>query len=465
MWQKIWSIAWKDIIETYTDRNLVLIMLVTPLALATIIALAFSGITEGGGLRDIPVALVNLDEGTENFNGGEIFVRALVPGENGEANDFTESAAECAPLIVSDDADTANEMNPGNNISLYDLTNTTLLDDPDEARAGVDTGLYAAAIIIPPDFSRQVAYSQDNDNVNLSPIEVYGDRGRWISASVIRSVTASITNQMVTGQIAVASTIETMIERAQTDSAFGIRFLAANAAGEFQPDFACAFQPGAGGIHVTTQTAEGEMPTVNLFVMIGSAQAAFFALFTAAGGASSVLEERQNWTLQRLLMSPTPRFGVMLGKMIGVFAMVLLQLVFLFVGFNVVNMLISGEVAFIWGTNIPAIVGLIIATALSVAGVGMVIGALARTVEQANIIGGIIGLVMGVLGGAFFTIDGMPEAIEPVTRLSVVRWSSEGFMKLAQGDGDIMLNLIFLLIIGAVMFVFSLFVFNRRQDI
>ena len=44
---KIWTIAWKDIYATYTDRNLVLVMLAAPLAVATIIALAFGGLTGG----------------------------------------------------------------------------------------------------------------------------------------------------------------------------------------------------------------------------------------------------------------------------------------------------------------------------------------------------------------------------------------------------------------------------------
>ena len=35
MWRKIWAITRKDLYLTYTDRNLLLIMLATPLTIAT----------------------------------------------------------------------------------------------------------------------------------------------------------------------------------------------------------------------------------------------------------------------------------------------------------------------------------------------------------------------------------------------------------------------------------------------
>jgi hypothetical protein len=61
--RKIWVIAQRELWQSYTDVNLLLIMLVTPLALATIIGLAFSGINGGNaGISDIPVG--NYPEGS-----------------------------------------------------------------------------------------------------------------------------------------------------------------------------------------------------------------------------------------------------------------------------------------------------------------------------------------------------------------------------------------------------------------
>jgi ABC-type Na+ efflux pump permease subunit len=60
------TIAWKELYATFTNRNLLLIMLVTPLALSLIIGLAFGGGGDSGPtIADVPVVVVNLDEGIE----------------------------------------------------------------------------------------------------------------------------------------------------------------------------------------------------------------------------------------------------------------------------------------------------------------------------------------------------------------------------------------------------------------
>lgn len=466
MWTKIWTIAQKDIVSTFGDRNLMLIMIVTPLALSTIIALAFSDLGGGGApIENIPVALVNLDEGTEDgFNAGAIFVSALVPGTSGAAEDAGQAAfTTCEATQATSDTGTDAEGSEDENY-LFRLTATTEVADAATAREGVDNGDYAAAIIIPADFSQSLNYSQQDQTFDETTVEVYGSSGRPISASVIRSVTESLTNSVLTGQVAVASTIDTMIARSQSQPQFALQFLAASNSGEFQPDFSCAFDPAFNTLAINQQSVSaGEEPS--LLVTFGSSMATFFALFTAAGGAVSLLEERKQWTLQRLIVSPTPRIVVMTGKLIGVLATVLLQLVFLFIALNFINALLEGEFVVIWGTNWLAIVLLLLVTSLATAGVGMFAVSLSKTTEQANVISGIVALLMGVLGGAFFQIEGIPDNIEPITRISVVRWGSEAFQKLAIGQTDILLNVVFLSVIGLVLFLSSLMIFNRRQDI
>lgn len=451
--RKIWTIAYREMYSTFTQPSLIAIMFASPLILATIISLAFGG---GGGtptLENIPVAVVNLDEGTDNFNGGQIFVNAFVPG----AAEISTTAS-----MNTQSCDTGVSDSGAAQPSLYDLTDAVLLDDPAAARAAVDKGDYAAAIIIPADFTQSISYSQEHPEVNPTPIEVYGDSGRSVTPGVIRSIVESIANQLLTGQITVAATIDTMIARAQADPVFGIQF--AMAGTNFQPDFACAFTGALNNIKVEQQSVSGEQVEFNILVAIGSAQAVFFALFTANGGAASILEDRRNWTLQRMIISPTPRVVILLGKLIGTFTTVLMQLVFLFIGFTIINSFLEGQVTFIWGTNWIAIIVLLLATALAASGVGMITAAVGKTAEQANIIGSIISLLMGMLGGAFFQVQAL-GSLEFVTRLSIVRWGSEAFSKLASGDGDIGVNVIFLTLIGVLLFAISLWVFNRRQDV
>jgi ABC-2 type transport system permease protein len=441
--RKIWAIAYKELYTTFTDRNLILIMIATPLVLATIIGTAFSGFLSGGGsdvpIRDIPLAVVNLDVGTSmgdgRINHGQTFVDLLVPADPDAPSDNT----------------------------LHELTNAVELNDPAAARAGVDDGQYAGAIIIPLDFSRSVTYSQDRREIEPTAIDVYVSSASPVSASIIRSLAEGIGYQIATGNIAVAATIETLVARAQSDPVFGLQFGAASATGEFNPDFGAAFDPDYSPLQIEQQTVTGEAASFNPLVSFGSALTIFFMTFTALGGANSLLEEKRAWTLQRLLSSPTPRMTILLGKMAGTFVTCVVQVLLLFVALTLVGSVISGEFQIIWGTNFPAILLVILAAAAAASGLGILVTALVRTPEQGNMIGGLISIVMGVLGGAFFSIDAIPALI-PISRLTPNYWGLNAFTKLSQNQSDIGLNVLVLIALGAVMFLIGMFIFNRRLE-
>lgn len=429
-------IAWKDVRRTFTDRNLLLLMLVTPFMLSIILALALGDI-DVDTFNDIPVAIVNLDEGAttggSDVNYGQVFVDALVPGVAVESG---------TPACETDD-DTPND----GGISLFDLTNAELFTDADAARAQVNNGDYVAAIIIPADYSATLVSAQAGD-APVS-IDVYADTVRAISAEIIRSVVVSINNQIVTGQIAVNATISSLVADGQIPNVS-------------QDTFACAFSTSFYTLGISRESVEGVQ--TNPLVLFGSAQAAFFALFTASGGATAILEERRDGTLQRLLVSPTSRLYILFGKLLGVFVTVLAQLAFLLVSFTAVNSLIEGELTFIWGTNFLLIILLLLGTALSAASIGMVLAATARTIEQSSVLGSVVALFMGLFGGAFFQIEALgPAAV--IGRLSIVNWASTGFIDLSNGRTDILLNIVVLFALGVMFFITSLVIFNRRQDI
>ncbi len=439
---KILTIAWKELYTTYTDRSLLLIMIVTPLALATIIGSAFSGFFGSGGdlpIRDIDVAIVNLDQGTETLNNGDVFVSVLVP------------PADASPETLLD--------NP-----LYELTNAVELSDADAARAAVDEGTYPAAIIIPADFSEKVSYGQ-NDPIQPVAIEVYASSASPVSASVIRTLAESIANQIATGNVTVQATIDAMIARAQTDPAFGLRFLSASNNDAFNPDFTPAFDPANNPLTIEQQTVTGESAiTFNPLVVFGSAQAVFFMMFTALGGANSLLEERRDGTFQRQIVTPTPRIVLLLGKFLGVFLNCVIQVAFLCLALTVVGSLLEGRINFIWGNNLFLVALVVITVALASSGIGTIVAALVKTPEQGNIIGGVISLAFGVLGGAFFSVDGIP-GIREFRVITPNYWGVDAFTKLAQGDQNIGLNLLVMVGIGVVFFALGVIIFNRRLNV
>ncbi|MBN1428753.1 MAG: ABC transporter permease [Anaerolineae bacterium] len=467
--RKILTMAWKELYETYTDRSLFFIMIVTPLALATIIGLAlgqFMGGDESNDVpvRDIPIVIVNLDEGNENINYGRIFIDMMVPAEEGSR------AGDRDDLPVCDKIDAAESDEEPTNI-LFDLTDAVEMDDPVAARAAVDTGEVAAAIIIPADFTERVSISADHASIEPIVVEVYGNSASPLAVSIIANITESITNQIATGQITMAATFEVIGDLASSDPTFGMQVGAAMSSGKFQPNFSCAFDPNYAPLRLDQQTVAGKQVGstggFDPLVYFGAANAIFFMMFTAQAGANDLLRERQQWTLQRLLASPTPRLVVLLGKLIGTFVNCMVQLVALFLALTLIGSLMAGELKFIWGTDILSILLVMVAASIGAGGLGVLINGLVRTQEQGNVIGSTLIVLMGAMGGTFFpvqSIQGIP-VVGLLPYFTLNYWGVEAFTRLAVGRGDILLNVAILIGLGAVMFGIGLWFFDRQLDI
>ena len=334
--RKILTIAWKEVFLTFTNRNLLIIMILSPLAVATIIGLAFGG--SGANdipIQDIPVAIVNRDQGNDfGVNYGAIFVsllvpdeeRGLVPADEQASSQGSAQSETTPPTCGLLDQETSDQS--GSN-ALFDLTDSVVFDlaaanaliesgdleppahDTSEenypeliAKLAVENGTYVAAIIIPPDFTERIAYIPVlHPSIEETGITVYANSGSPISSSVINSIAGSITQRIEAGNITMAAAFDELQER------YGAEALSAFSQDDYSSAFACAFDPGTDLVRLQAESVQGGAPndtTTIILVSVGSAQAMFFALFTAQFGVLSMHEERREWTLQRLIISPHP---------------------------------------------------------------------------------------------------------------------------------------------------------------
>jgi len=200
--------------------------------------------------------------------------------------------------------------------------------------------------------------------------------------------------------------------------------------------------------------------TSQILLTIGAAQAVFFALFTAQFGVISIVEERRLGTLQRLIVSPTPRNYILIGKLTGTFFTVLFQIAMLMIALMFIASLLEGALVLIWGTNIIGIVGVVIAVSLSVCGLGILMAGLAKTPEQVGAVGSILNILLAIAGGAFGVA--LPS---PIRETSMIYWGVDALDKLAAGNTDILLNLVVLVVEAGVLFLIGSWIFSRRLDI
>jgi len=122
--------------------------------------------------------------------------------------------------------------------------------------------------------------------------------------------------------------------------------------------------------------------------------AVFFLFFTVQFGVTSLLEERNEGTLARLLAAPVSRASILGGKLLTSFLLGIISMTVLVVATTV----LFGAA---WGN--PFGVAVLIVTAIMAAtGIMALIATLARNAEQAANWQSVTAVILGLIGGTFF---------------------------------------------------------------
>jgi ABC-2 type transport system permease protein len=388
--RKLLAIIWKENYLRFTDRTGALFMFVTPLALSIVMGLAFSGMAGPSDVPafDIPVGIVNLDAGSDQGNFGDVFVQALVP---------------------------ADPENPDPDNPLFELFNAQVLDDEAAARAMVESGELTAILIIPPDFSAALTPSQSafmaareneeaaNTLIGHTELALYWNQQSQIGWSIFRDVVQSIANGISTSSIAVSDTVGGLVQSIPSNPLIGLQ-LAAGSLNETFADVAHqSAQPDANPIRLTQIDVAGEQAdSFDPLGFFSPGFAIFFLGFTVTLGSASILQEQQDWTLQRMVTTPTSRVTILAGKMLGTFVGGVLQMVVLILAMQAVGLLLQGPGSNIWGHDLVGVALVTLAAVAAACGVGTAIAAFARTAEQAGNMAAFILFTMGLAGGTFF---------------------------------------------------------------
>ncbi len=155
----------------------------------------------------------------------------------------------------------------------------------------------------------------------------------------------------------------------------------------------------------------------------------FFLFFTVQFGVTSLLDERRDGTLWRLVAAPIPRGSILGAKLLTSFALGLASMAVLAVA---TSLFLGAD----WGD--PAGVALVLlAGVLSAIGVMALIATIARTAEQAGYAQAIAALTLGLLGGAFFPVARIGGAIATLSLLTPHAWFLHGLGELAGGAGPV----------------------------
>ncbi len=158
---KAWSIAIKDTLIAFRDRNAILLMIAAPLLISMIMGAAFGNQSgDISPISEIPLIFVNLDEGDlgENF----------------------------ADIITSIEVDTAE--------GTKTLFAVVEMADKGAALEQVELGKTRGVVVIPPGFSEQLQTESDSSAREVVIVEVFTDPAASISPGIMRGVVQRVAN-------------------------------------------------------------------------------------------------------------------------------------------------------------------------------------------------------------------------------------------------------------------------------
>lgn len=364
--QKLLAIAYTDLRIFLSDRANLVGLLLIP----TILTVVLGFVGGGGGSRPVRIAIIDEDSSEQS----EGFID--------EVADFNEN---------------------------FDVL---LLDSDEEAgRQRVVNGEFDALIIIPTDFGNAVD--------NFEPIDIgFYSNEALTSPSVIQPSIQAIIGRW-NGSIVAAQVGARVAENIGASVDPQAIYERANAILNQEP------------VQFDYQlTTVDENNTSSGFNQSVPGMGTMFVMFTILGGMTVLIREREQWTLQRLVVMPVSRAQIIGGKILAYFTLGLIQYAVVF-GIG----LIFGMS---FGNNWLGIILIAMAFSLAATALTFAVATRLRSQGQASQLTTLLALALAALGGAWWPLEIVPDFMKIVGHFSPVAWAMDGFQDILFYDRGLM---------------------------
>ncbi len=187
----------------------------------------------------------------------------------------------------------------------------------------------------------------------------------------------------------------------------------------------------------------------------------FFVVLPMAGGFQ---REQQSGTLLRLRCLGLSLRTLVLSKVLPYMALNLLQFALL-LALGMYGLPALGLEPLSLPGNPFAYCVLAISIALTTSCLGLLLAAVARSAEQALLLGGGINILLAAIGGIMVPKSVMPAAMAQLAEVSPMSWALDAFLTLLVGHGslaDIAPYCLRLLLLATVLGSLGLFLFKQR---
>jgi len=289
--------------------------------------------------------------------------------------------------------------------------------DYNAARQAVTDKKLAGFITFPADFSAALMSG------NSTSLEVYANAGNVNARAALNGLARAISLQIGTHQAVIKASVALLIESGSD----------ASSVNQAVKQMITGYFSGTAGAEVSYITFKtdkaGEVEAENPANFVIPGYLVMFVFFAAAMSAESIVRERLNYTLERLLTSSVRRESILGGIYTGTALRGLIQIVIFWA---------AGVLVFHvdMGLSPAAVFILSVLMVLMSAAFSLMLATLARTRRSAGALANITALVLAPLGGCWWPLFLYPQWLQNIAKVTPHAWATSGFNKIMVFGAD-----------------------------
>ncbi len=193
-------------------------------------------------------------------------------------------------------------------------------------------------------------------------------------------------------------------------------------------------------------TVQHNVPAWAIFAM-------FFIVIPLTG---SMIKEREEGSLARLMSMPVSYIHLLLSKVTVYFFVCLIQAILMICSGIFILPLFHIPMLII-GNHIIALILMTVVTALAALGYGLLVGTIANTHQQAAAFGAVSIIILAAIGGIWVPVYLMPTVMRHVAVISPLNWAITGFYNIFLRQGG-MITILTSAVKLLVFFLVSIFI-------
>ena len=197
------------------------------------------------------------------------------------------------------------------------------------------------------------------------------------------------------------------------------------------------------------------------------AWALFAIFFIVIPLSTNIIKEKTQGTGLRVFTSPQPYSLFLTGKIMVYIVVSLIQFVLmLLVGLYIFPLM--GLPSLVVTGKITLLAVMAAASGLSAIALGVLLGTLAKTQEQAAPLGATITVILAAIGGVWIPVFAMPHTMQTIAKISPMNWGLQGFYDILLRDGGcsaIAPEIGLLLVFSAICFCISIYYEKFKKSV